>query len=175
MLPRARELRQEKEGGKRLREECDREETCARGLTRRKVESCEGKDEPEGGSPRHPLVGTHTSQSLVPGHPAVRKMVSRPYIISTDPIRLFFPQWTYPFHSPDHAPVADPGLTKNLCSNSNASNLSCQPELKSVVQSCADASEDHAGSGLRPRDCVHSPMRPPAHQHIYIHLPSQRR
>ena len=30
---------------------------------------------------------------------------------------------THPLHSPDHAPVADPGLTKNLCSNSNASNL----------------------------------------------------
>lgn len=59
----------------------------------------------------------------------------------------------HPFHKPDQAPVADPGLTKNRDSNSKASKLSdasaCAPQL-----------------GIR-RD---SPMGTACHQNVDIHL-----
>ena len=40
---------------------------------------------------------------------------------------------TDPFHRPLHAPVADPGLMKNLPSASNASNLSVQRSVHHLV------------------------------------------
>ena len=65
---------------------------------------------------------------------------------------------THPIHNPLHAPVADPGLTKNLPSNSNASKLLLDDQPRYELT----------------KGKVAAPVGTSADEHVHVHLSSQR-